>query len=145
MKYEKMISEFFEKFMTSSKCSFDKFFGGFNKGELGALGFLSKNKEVNSKDLSEFLEVSTARVASILNSLESKNLIVRENDTDDKRKTLVNITDDGEKLTQEMKDEISKRIKYVVKEIGVDKFEEYLDLTMQIGEILKKYEEDEIC
>ena len=131
--------------MSSSKCSFDKFFGGFNKGELGALGFLSKNKEVNSKDLSEFLEVSTARVASILNSLESKNLIVRENDTDDKRKTLVNITDDGEKLTQEMKDEISKRIKYVVKEIGVDKFEEYLDLTMQIGEILKKYEEDETC
>ena len=58
---------------------------------------------------------------------------------------MVNITDDGVKLTQEMKDEISKKINYVVKEIGVDKFEEYLDLTMQIGEILKKYEEDEIC
>ena len=144
MNYEKMISEFFEKFMTSSKCSFDKFFGCFNKGELGALGFLSKNKEVNSKDLSEFLEVSTARVASILNSLENKKLIVRENDSDDKRKTLVNITDDGEKLTHEMKEEISKRIKYVVEEIGTDKFEEYLDLTIQIGEILKKYEED-IC
>lgn len=145
MKYEKMISEFFEKFMSSSKCSFDKFFGGFNKGELGALGFLSNNKEVNSKDLSEFLEVSTARVASILNSLEHKKLIVRENDADDKRKTLVNITDDGEKLTQEMKVEISKRIKHVVEEIGVEKFEEYLDLTMQISDILKKYEEDEIC
>ena len=145
MNYEKMISEFFEKFMSSSKCSFDKFFGSFNKGELGALGFLSKNKEVNSKDLSDFLEVSTARVASILNSLENKKLIVRENDVDDKRKTLVNITDDGEKLTHEMKCEISKRIKYVVKEIGIDKFEEYLDLTMQISDILKKYEEDEIC
>ena len=44
-----------------------------------------------------------------------------------------------------MKDEISKRIKYVVKEIGVDKFEEYLDLTMEISDILKKYEEEEIC
>ena len=142
MNYEKMISEFFEKFMSSSKCSFDKFFGSFNKGEFGALGFLSKNKEVNSKDLSEFLEVSTARVASILNSLEHKKLIVRENDSDDKRKTLVNITDDGEKLTHDMKEEISKRIKYVVEEIGTDKFEEYLDLTIQIGEILKKYEED---
>ncbi len=145
MNYEKKISEFFEKFMSSSKCSFDRFFDGFNKGELGALGFLSKNKEVNSKDLSEFLEVSTARVASILNSLENKKLIVRENDVDDKRKTLVNITDDGEKLTHEMKDEISKRIKYVVKEIGTEKFEEYLDLTVQISEILKKYEEDEMC
>lgn len=144
MNHDKKISEFFEKFMSSSKCSFDRFFDGFNKGELGALGFLSKNKEVNSKDLSEFLEVSTARVASILNSLENKKLIVRENDVDDKRKTLVNITDDGEKLTHEMKDEISKRIKYVVKEIGTEKFEEYLDLTVQISEILKKYEE-EIC
>ena len=58
---------------------------------------------------------------------------------------MVNITDDGEKLTQEMKEEISKRIKHVVEEIGVEKFEEYLDLTMQISDILKKYEEDEIC
>ena len=28
---------------------------------------------------------------------------------------------------------------------GVDKFEEYLDLTMQISDILKKYEEEETC
>ena len=68
MKTEKVISEFFENLMTSSKCSLDKIVNDFTKGEIGVLRYLSNNKEVNSKDLSEFLEVSTARVASILNS-----------------------------------------------------------------------------
>ena len=144
MKTEKVISEFFENLMTSSKCSLDKIVNDFTKGEIGVLRYLSNNKEVNSKDLSEFLEVSTARVASILNSLEHKKLIIRENDLDDKRKTLVNITDDGVKLTQEMKDEISKRIEYIIKEIGVEEFKKYLDMTVKVSSILEKYEED-IC
>ena len=144
MKSEKVISEFFEKLMSSSKCSLEKIVNDFTKGEIGVLRYLSNNKEVNSKDLSEFLEVSTARVASILNSLENKKLIIRESDLDDKRKTLVNITDDGVKLTQEMKDEISKRIEYIIKEIGVEEFKKYLDMTVKVGGILEKYEED-IC
>ena len=140
-----MLNDFFEKFKCSNKCSFDNFFEGFNKGELGVLRYLNSiKKETSSGELSNIMNVSTARVASILNSLESKNLIIRKSDSDDKRKILVDITDDGVKLTQEMKDEVSKRISYVIEEIGIEKFREYLDITSRVNDILKNYEED-IC
>ena len=41
--------------------------------------------------------MSTARIASILKSLEEKECIVREVDKKDKRKILVKITDKGQK------------------------------------------------
>lgn len=145
MKYEKMLNDFFDKFKCSNNSSFSNFFDGFNKGELNVLRYLNSiKKETSSGELSNIMNVSTARVASILNSLESKNLIIRKSDSDDKRKILVDITDDGVKLTQDMKEEVSKRISYVIEEIGVEKFREYLDITSKVNDILKNYEED-IC
>lgn len=143
MKYEKIIDEFLNKIQTYPKCSFDKVFGSINKGELGVLRYLEKVKEeISSGELSNILNVSTARVASILNSLENKKLISRKCDLIDKRKILINITDEGVLLTQKMRNEVSKRIEYLISKIGLDNFEEYLDLTIKVSEVINNYEEE---
>lgn len=139
----KLFDEFVDKFQACSKCNFENIFSGFNKGELGVLQLLSsKNKSFTSGELSEMLKVSTARVASILNSLEHKSLIVRKMDNIDKRKTLIEITEKGVILTQDIKDKIMKRIDYLIENLGRERFDEYLNLTMSISKILGNYEEE---
>ena len=145
MKYDKMLNDFFDKIQSHSRCSFEKLFSNFNKGELGVLRHLNSiKKEISSGEISNNLNVSTARVASILKSLESKHLILRKNDSDDKRKILIDITDEGVKLMNNINNEVSKRIEYLVNKIGLVDFEKYLDLTLKISDILNCYEE-EIC
>ena len=75
---------------------FNNFLDEFNKGEFGLLNYIYfETKEVSAGMLSEKLKVSTARIASILNSLEAKKLIKRKIGTDDKRKVVVEITTEG--------------------------------------------------
>ncbi len=53
----------------------------FNCGEIGVLSMLAFDQNpVTAGELSEKLNVTTARIARILNSLESKQYIRRKND-----------------------------------------------------------------
>lgn len=54
------------------------------------------NKEVNAGDLAEKFDVSTARVATIINTLEDKGFIIRKKSERDGRLTIVELTNAGE-------------------------------------------------
>ena len=67
-----------------------------SQGEMAMLGFLTYEKsETNPKELSERFNLSTARVANTLNSLERKEYITRVHDSFDRRKVMVYITEKG--------------------------------------------------
>lgn len=111
----------------------------FNRGEIGVLGYLAFEKdEVLAGILSEKLNVSTARIASILNSLENKGYIKRMEDKNDKRKTLVAITKEGKTLAINTKNEITNKIVKVIKEIGCDEIKEYARIALKIRKVLEK-------
>ena len=70
-----------------------------SQGEMAMLGFLTYEKsETNPKELSERFNLSTARVANTLNSLERKEYIKRVHDSFDRRKVMVYITEKGKKV-----------------------------------------------
>ena len=72
------------------------------------LGFLAYEKsETNPKELSERFNLSTARVANTLNSLERKEYIKRVHDSVDRRKVMVYITE------KDALDEFSKLLSYL--------------------------------
>ena len=83
----------------------------FNCGEIGVLSMLAFDQNpVMAGELSEKLNVTTARIARILNSLESKQYIRRKNDRTDRRKTFVTITKKGKELADSTKKEIMDKI-----------------------------------
>ena len=89
-----------------------------SQGEMAMLGFLTYEKsETNPKELSERFNLSTARVANTLNSLERKEYIKRVHDSFDRRKVMVYITEKGKKVfTETEKDalnEFSKLLSYL--------------------------------
>ena len=79
-----------------------------SQGEMAMLGFLTYEKsETNPKELSERFNLSTARVANTLNSLERKEYIKRVHDSFDRRKVMVYITE------KEALNEFSKLLSYL--------------------------------
>lgn len=129
----------FNQLKSNTQTSLDEILSDFNKGEIGVLSYLAfDNDKVTSGTLSEKLNVTTPRMASILNSLENKGYIKRSSDDSDKRKSLVTITSKGNKLAKDAKSKILNKIISVIKEIDYNDIEEYIRINQKIKDILNK-------
>lgn len=116
---------------------FNNFLDDFNKGEFGLLNYIYfETKEVSAGMLSEKLKVSTARIASILNSLEAKKLIKRKMGTDDKRKVVVEITTEGKEIIKKYQEEVVNKVSYIISKIGQEKAKQYFDIMLEINSII---------
>lgn len=141
MKEEELAEFLFQQLRANDSVSLVEILNEFNRGEIGVLSYLAFDKdETTAGELSEKLKVTTARIASILNSLENKEYIKRREDQLDKRKTVVVITDKGKKLATDTKKELISKIIKVVKEIGHDEIQEYVRIALKIREVLNSQE-----
>lgn len=139
MKYEEIAETLFQQLKSNTSVSLSGVLNDFNRGEVGVLSYLAFDKnEASAGELSEILGVTTARVASILNSLESKGFIERKEDSFDRRKTLVVITEKGKVLAINAKREIINKIISVVKDVGYEEITEYVKIAIKIREVLNK-------
>ncbi len=137
MNLEETAELLFQQLKMKSSTSLADVLNDFNRGEVGVLSYLAFDKdEASAGELSEKLNVTTARIASILNSLENKDYIKRKEDTFDKRKTLVVITNKGKTLAIDIKKEIINKIIKVIKEVGYDEIIEYARIALKIKNIL---------
>lgn len=108
-----------------------------SQGETGVLRYLTFVQDgVTASELSEKLEVSLPRIASVLNSLELKELIVKNTDNEDKRKTSISITEKGKKLVLNKKEEAINKVAEIIEKLGEEDINEYIRLTKKIGKII---------
>lgn len=113
-----------------------------SQGETGALLYLAFVKDgITSSELAEILNVSLPRVASLLNSLESKNLVKKLTDNEDKRKTIVNITDFGKELVLSKKQEAINKITKVIEKLDEEDINQYIRLAKKIGKIMDEMQD----
>lgn len=137
MNLEETAELLFQQLKSEPQTSLTDVLNDFNRGEVGVLSYLAFDKdEASAGELSEKLNVTTARVASILNSLEHKGYIKRKEDYFDKRRTLVIITNKGKTLAIDIKKEIINKIIKVIREVGYDEIKEYAKIALKIKKIL---------
>ena len=73
MERDNLAEILFQELRCNTSTSLGEILNEFNRGEIGVLGYLAFEKdEATAGELSEKLNVTTARIASILNSLEAK-------------------------------------------------------------------------
>lgn len=78
------------------------------RGENMTLALISKNKgSIYPKDIEKKMGISSARVSKIIKGLEEKDLVIRKPDKEDKRKTLVILTERGKKFENLRKEKIN--------------------------------------
>lgn len=113
-----------------------------SQGETGTLLYLTFVKDgISSSELADILEVSLPRVASVLNSLETKNFIEKNIDKKDKRKTIIHITETGKELVLCKKEEAINKITKIIERLDEKDINEYIRLSKKIGKIIQEMQE----
>lgn len=113
-----------------------------SQGETGALLYLTFVKDgITSSELAEILNVSLPRIVSLINSLESKKLVNKLVDKDDKRKTVIYITQDGKKLVLEKKEEAILKLTKVIEKLDEEDINQYIRLAKKISSIMDEMQD----
>lgn len=94
----------------------------------------SPERKLTAGDMSQAMRVSTARVAVLLQKMESRGLISKESDKTDGRVTIVRLTDDGEKFAEIMRRTAIERISMVIDKLGEEKFLQFARLNAEFNE-----------
>ena len=103
------------------------------RGELFVLNYLyDHDTVVHPKELSANLSVSTARIASLLNHMEEKNLIVRVPDAEDSRQIIVCLTPDGAQAIQKYRNDVLNYLARTLESLGPDDAREYIRIQKKI-------------
>lgn len=101
------------------------------KGMFVILKIVRENVKVVAGDLAKKMNVSTARVAYALNTLEKKNYILRTSEASDGRKVVISLTEQGELALKEREELISKMVAPMLRNLSDDE-------TVTLFTLLKK-------
>lgn len=115
----------------------------FSQGEMRLLGCLNAGADGRTAgELSTLLDLSTARIAAILNNLERKGAITRARDTADRRRVVVRLTEQGRNEVQTSFNEAVACLSEVYRRMGEADTRELLRLSDRAGAIAQQiYEE----
>ena len=112
---------------------------GFSGGEAGALGYLAARGEpITPTELSRELNLTTARVANILNSLERKDYVQRTHDSQDRRRVLVTATEKGLRLAEDHRNRVLQQLATVLDWLGQEDAEECSRLLKRILQLSRE-------
>ncbi len=136
MDYEALAREFIDLRSASQSIRIERETAKMMKGELFVLMYLRKyNGVAYPKDLSKAMAATTARVAVVLNHLEAKKLITRQNDPNDSRQTIINITDSGQAEIEAAMKKILNHVTHFFEALGEEDAKEYIRLQKKIAQI----------
>ena len=81
------------------------------------------------------MSVSTARIARLLNTLESRCLIIREMDQTDRRRVFVTLTEEGNRRVEAVYQRVHRRITAIINELGEEDTETFVRIAERIVSI----------
>lgn len=140
MNYEELARELFNNMEKLHRSKPQKNITGSMEGEKSILRFLSFNrdKDVLPGDISEELNISSARVAAALNRLEEKGLVTRSIDPEDRRRFIVSLTEKGKSETEIHAKKMMERVVTLLKELGEHDAVEYVRIMGRVADIMDK-------
>ena len=152
MKTSEMVKEIIEIFVKPKrqKQHIQEIIGDLSKGEVGILAYLLNEKNnISSNELENHLQVSSARIASTLNSLEKKGLIKRSKSEEDKRKIVISITTNGIRKIEEHQEKVKRYVEHLVETLGEKDSLEFIRIVKRIKEItyesIIEHQKEEKC
>ncbi|MDE6565812.1 MAG: MarR family transcriptional regulator, partial [Clostridia bacterium] len=103
------------------------------KGKLMILKVLYCSKQENTAgDLAKVLNVSTARIATAINSLESKGFVVRNHSVNDGRKVIIAITESGKQALQDYNNQIKRTIQGLFGKLTDEELDTFINLSKKL-------------
>lgn len=116
------------------------------QGEMFTLHYLCHlDREVLPGEISAEMNISTARIAATLNSLEAKGLITRRIDPTDRRRILVKITPLGKATDTKHFIAHKNELVQALQSVGEDDAKSFVRILKKLQENASKIMEDTPC
>ncbi len=129
------------KYMKSAEKGPAKEIAAVSKGEMAMLDYLVTQQRVTTPtELSICLDLSTARVANTLNSLERKGYVERIHDVVDRRKVLVHATESGKAVFLSEEKKAISHIGELFDELGEEDSRELVRLLRKVRLLMEQKE-----
>ena len=96
----------------------------------------ASGNQLSAGELSDAMGVSTARVAVLLKKMDKKGLIVKQEDKSDARVTIVKLSEEGNRIATEMKENMLRHIANVIEKVGEEKFLQFIALSNEIKDAM---------
>ncbi|MCM1507792.1 MAG: MarR family transcriptional regulator [Ruminococcus flavefaciens] len=110
-----------------------------NAGISCMLKYLSDTDEpVSAGEISRFMRVSTARVSVLLKKMQEKNFIVRENCSEDARRLMISLSDEGRAECLKRREEMIELFSRIIDEVGRERMEEFISISHQMKKVVEK-------
>ena len=139
MNYETLAEEFLQICLKSSYVRVSRELSNAIKPGIFILLYLKKQGgKAYPKDLSNEFIVSSARIAALLNKLEDEKYIQRYCDEKDNRQTIVQLSEKGEALIVDKRNEIVHRLSKMLELLGSDDAEEYIRLQKKLCQAINE-------
>ncbi len=90
---------------------------------------------VQPNEISRFMNISTARMAAALNGLERKGMLTRRIDPSDRRRILVELTEEGRRYTDEQRLEMLGHLTQVIERLGEHDAVEFVRIMGRVADI----------
>lgn len=114
------------------------------QGECFVIQYIAHQKgSVVPSEISNIMEISSARVAAALNNLERKGMVTRDIDPDDRRRVLVNLTPKGEKMAKVQNQKLYERTVRMLSLLGEEDAKAYVRITGRLVELVPQMKEEE--
>lgn len=95
------------------------------------------NGALTAGAISQFMNVSTARVAVLLKKMVAKGLIKKEQGREDARTIVVSLTEVGQKTISKMREDVYRDIGTLIDTIGMERLIEYTRISKEICSVMK--------
>jgi DNA-binding MarR family transcriptional regulator len=134
MDYQEAARQLMQSFHQFHKRGHQKKIDAAMRGErFVVLYLLQKGNSVLPGAISSEMNISTARIATVLRSLEAKGLITRQIDQTDRRKILVNLTPKGLEEAKKQQEVTVKMIVNILKLLGAQDAKELVRIVDRLA------------
>ena len=107
------------------------------RGEMAVLHLLDdENREMTAGEISRQLNMTTSRIAAVLNSLQKKSLITRRTDDGDRRRVQVALTDGGRALCDSCRKQFVDDMYDMLSGLGEKDAREFVRLIRRVNSLL---------
>ena len=137
MTKEEKALDYLNQFRDCKFSSLKKPFTGSDSGMGFILVYMYHNvKEVSQKVLAEKMNVSKARITSLIQKLEERGLVTRKTSTSDERVNMISLTEKGNEEGEKLVQYSLKIVMQLIDEVGTEEIDRFIVTLYKIKDVL---------
>lgn len=128
---------FHEKFLHRFRKESEQY-PGIKKNHIKIIGFLYRNPFLTATEIAKMLNMEKGSLTTLIDLLEQYGLVNRYEDHQDRRKTLISLTDAGRAEMENVMSDTIQRLNKILDDVDPDELQDFVASLKHVVEFMKK-------